>query len=516
MPRRVPVPLLFLLISLGLLGVGAAPLAATAAPPASSAPSAAGADVVRGYVDAHTHLMSYEGFGGEIICGAPFHQEGIEKALRDCPHHEPDGALALFENITTKGSPFGTHDPKGWPTFKYWPNNRTATHQQVYYKWLERSWRAGQRILVNQLVTNRVLCEIYVPARKYPCDEMDSIRLQAKRTYELQDYIDKEYGGPGKGWFRVVRDPAAARKVVQEGKLAVVLGIETSEPLGCRGSELFPGCTRAQIDKGLDEMRELGVSSMFLCHKFDNALCGVRFDSGMLGVALNGGNILSSGHNWQAETCKGPVHDNTIPSVFLKPPHCNLNGLTELGEYTVKAMMKRGMLIELDHMSAKAAGQTLTLLEQAGYPGVVSGHSWADESYTRRIYRLGGMVTAMGDSADGFTAQWRNDKAARDPNRLYGYGYGLDANGVATLPNPRPNGDLKYPFTSPFDPSVTMERLTTGERTWDLNKEGVANYGLVADWMADIAHRSGAEIIGDLSLGAEVYLRMWEQARPRT
>ncbi|MFC6933755.1 hypothetical protein ACFQHO_27660 [Actinomadura yumaensis] len=233
-------PLLFLLISLGLLGVGAAPLAATAAPPASSAPSAAGADVVRGYVDAHTHLMSYEGFGGEIICGAPFHQEGIEKALRDCPHHEPDGALALFENITTKGSPFGTHDPKGWPTFKYWPNNRTATHQQVYYKWLERSWRAGQRILVNQLVTNRVLCEIYVPARKYPCDEMDSIRLQAKRTYELQDYIDKEYGGPGKGWFRVVRDPAAARKVVQEGKLAVVLGIETSEPLGCRGVSCSP------------------------------------------------------------------------------------------------------------------------------------------------------------------------------------------------------------------------------------------------------------------------------------
>ncbi|MCE0445302.1 hypothetical protein LT493_10330 [Streptomyces tricolor] len=33
------------------------------------------------------------------------------------------------------------------------------------------------------------------------CDEMTSIRLQAKLTYDLQAYVGRMYGGPGKGWF---------------------------------------------------------------------------------------------------------------------------------------------------------------------------------------------------------------------------------------------------------------------------------------------------------------------------
>ena len=29
---------------------------------------------------------------------------------------------------------------------------------------------------------------------------------------ELQDYIDAQNGGPGKGWFRIVTDPFQARR----------------------------------------------------------------------------------------------------------------------------------------------------------------------------------------------------------------------------------------------------------------------------------------------------------------
>ena len=36
---------------------------------------------------------------------------------------------------------------------------------------------------------------------------MDSIRLQAKDMHKLQDYIDAQYGGPGKGWYRIVSTP---------------------------------------------------------------------------------------------------------------------------------------------------------------------------------------------------------------------------------------------------------------------------------------------------------------------
>ncbi|SEQ13824.1 hypothetical protein SAMN05216188_102186 [Lentzea xinjiangensis] len=40
---------------------------------------------MRGFVDAHDHLMTDEGFGGRLICGAPFSEAGVADALKDCP-----------------------------------------------------------------------------------------------------------------------------------------------------------------------------------------------------------------------------------------------------------------------------------------------------------------------------------------------------------------------------------------------------------------------------------------------
>lgn len=487
------------------------------------AASSTAAQPVQGYVDTHNHLMSHEAFGGKLICGQPFHPDGPARALVDCLDHYPNGELAWFENFTRTGQPTGTHDPGGWPTFRDWPANDSMTHQQNYYEWIERAWRGGLRVMVNDLVANRQLCEVY-PLKGNSCDEMTTIRLEAKRTFELQDLVDAEAGGPGRGWFRVVRTPAEAREVITSGKLAVVLGIETSEPFGCRTTLGVPHCTKAQIDRGLDEVRALGVSSMFVCHKYDNALCGVRFDSGAQGVIVNAGNFLSSGSFWRVQPCAGTARDNTIePGVLPKElsfgipplpvyppgPHCNVKGLTSLGRYMIEGMIARGMLVELDHMSVKAAGQTLDLLESRGYPGVISSHSWTDSSYFRRIYQLGGMITSISAEADGFTRTWRETKALRDELGKTGFGYGMDANGMHALPGPRANSAVTYPLPSGLD------RLTTGRRVWDYNVDGVANYGLVPDWFEDMRAVAGDEFTSDMAAGAESYLRTWEAARAR-
>src|SRR3712207_8302101 len=60
-------------------------------------------------------------------------------------------------------------------------------------------------------------------------NEMHNVRLQRQRIDELIEYIDAQSGGPGKGWMRIVRDPFEARRALNEGKLALVLGIETSK-----------------------------------------------------------------------------------------------------------------------------------------------------------------------------------------------------------------------------------------------------------------------------------------------
>ena len=89
-----------------------------------------------------------------------------------------------------------------------------------------------------------------------------------------------------------MRDPVEARSVIEQGKLAVVLGVEVSQPFGCGIRNGVAQCDQADIDAGLDELYDLGVRRMFVCHKFDNALCGVRFDGGTAGTIDQRGELL--------------------------------------------------------------------------------------------------------------------------------------------------------------------------------------------------------------------------------
>ncbi|MFD7029396.1 discoidin domain-containing protein [Streptomyces sp. NPDC059917] len=539
--RRRPALVLSLLIALLAMALSPASSAAAADPgwwnPTARPAPDSGIDVtgepfkgtdaqgnVRGFVDAHDHIMANEGFGGRLICGKAFSDLGVADALKDCPEHYPDGSLAIFDYITKGGD--GKHDPVGWPTFKDWPAHDSLTHQQNYYAWVERAWRGGQRVLVNDLVTNGVICSVYF-FKDRGCDEMTAIRLEAQKTYDMQAYIDKMYGGPGKGWFRIVTDSAQARDVVQQGKLAVVLGVETSEPFGCKQILDIAQCSKADIDKGLDELHALGVRSMFLCHKFDNALCGVRFDEGALGTAINVGQFLSTGTFWQTEKCAGPQHDNPIglaPAVnaqkelpagvavpsYAADAQCNSRGLTDLGEYAVRGMMKRKMMLEVDHMGVKAAGRAFDILESASYPGVISSHSWMDSAWTERLYKLGGFAAQYMSGSEGFSAEAKSKDALRDKYQV-GLGYGTDMNGVGGWPAPRGAGaanPVTYPFRS-VDGGSVIDKLTSGQRTWDFNTDGGAHYGMVPDWVEDIRHVGGQDVVDDLFRGAESYLRTW-------
>ncbi|WP_328784258.1 discoidin domain-containing protein [Streptomyces canus] len=478
---------------------------------------------VNGFIDAHNHLFSNEAFGGRLICGKVFSESGVADALKDCPEHYPDGTLALFDYITHGGD--GKHDPVGWPSFKDWPAYDSMTHQANYYAWVERAWRGGQRVLVNDLVTNGMICSIY-PFKDRSCDEMTSIRLQAKLTYDLQAFIDKMYGGTGKGWFRIVTDSAQARQVIQQGKLAVVLGVETSEPFGCKQILDIGQCSKADIDKGLDELYGLGVRSMFLCHKFDNALCGVRFDEGGLGTAINVGQFLSTGTFWKTETCKGPQHDNPIGTAaseaeddlpagtevpeYDKAAQCNVRGLTDLGEYAVRGMMKRKMMLEIDHMSVKATGQVLDIFEAADYPGVLSSHSWMDLNWTERVYSLGGFVAQYMHGSEGFAAEAKRTDALREKYDV-GYGYGTDFNGIGDHPAPRgadAANKVTYPFKS-VDGGSVIDKQTSGQRTFDFNTDGAAHVGMIPDWIEDIRLVGGQGVVDDLFRGAESYLDTW-------
>ncbi len=497
---------------------------------------------VRGYVDAHTHGMAFEFLGGSVHCGRPWHRYGAAYALVDCPDHAiANGNGAVLENFLRHGTPTGSHDPIGWPTFKDWPAPDSLTHEGTYWKWLERSWRGGQRILVNLLVQNNKLCELY-PLKRTSCDDMDAVRLQASDMRQMARYIDAQYGGPGRGFYRIVTDPFQARKVINGGRMAVVMGIETSVIFGCSKKLDIPGCTKDQIDDRLDEVYGLGVRQMELVNKFDNALAGVAGDSGAIAPLVNGANFLETGTFWDMRACGGAdgVHDQTqftalpgeipaqdelfgaivglyglgVPSLPIYPsgPTCNSRGLTELGEHTIRRLVAKHMIFDPDHMSVKARQESMDLIEELKYQGVVSSHSWATPDAYPRIYKSGGFITPYAGDSSGFVSKWKRHLTWVDPRFYWAIGFGADINGFGAQGDPRGGGvsnPVKYPFTGLG--GVKIDKQLSGQRRYNINTDGVAHYGLYPDWIEDLRRQGGAKIADDMARGAEAYLQMWER-----
>jgi hypothetical protein len=175
-------------------------------------------------------------------------------------------------------------------------------------------------------------------------------------------------------------------------------------------------------------------------------------------------------------------------------------------------MIAHGMMIDPDHLDVLARKQLLTLVEAAKYPGIISSHSWSTSDAYPRIYKLGGLITPYAGASKTFVAEWRKLRTLRDPRFYWGFGYGADINGVAEQGGPRHGRDpVTYPFKS-WDGAVTFDRLRAGQHVWDINTDGVANYGLYPDWIEDLRHLGGSQIIADMSRGPEAYLQMWERA----
>jgi hypothetical protein len=543
-------------------------------------------DKVQGFFEAHVHGMAFEFLGGELRCGRPWHEYGVEYALGDCKK-ENNPFNGLLEVPLGGNAPqyAASYDSVGWPTFKSWPQNRTLTHEQFYWRWLERAHAGGLRLLTNLLVDNTALCQAY-PIKKNSCNEMDGVRLQAKRLFELQNYIDAQYGGPGEGWLRIVTTPAQARQAINAGRLALVLGIEISELFDCREVLDMPQCTTAQIDERLQEVFDMGVRQMELVNKFDNALSGVTGDNGTTGAVVNSGNRQVTGHFWDMQTCPdkappshgdqepGAQHDRTHSNIgdatpgngegvdalagrvldvfggttkgYVAPaygpgPHCNSRGLTKLGEHLIRAMIKKGMIFDPDHMSAQAQREALDIVEDmstaearaakkqhrpAVLPAVMSSHSWANDVVYQRIYELDGVVAPRTDDAASFVKDWQRHRswaATQAPKGYdFGMGYGADTNGLGGQPGPRSKAKTKLDYSKPFAApigGVTLTQQKSGVRTFDINKEGVAEYGMFADWFQELRLAAdevkpglGADITRDMLNGAETYLGLWERA----
>jgi len=546
-----------------------------------------------GVVETHAHLLTNFGFGGGgIFHGAPFHRLGVEHALPSCePFHGGAGRRDLMGYAFNQGrdldqdaligafvsgrTPERNHETAGWPEFTDWPDARDhATHQQQYYRWLERAYLGGLRLLVQHATTNEIICEMMVGLGsqdvRYSCNDMVAVDRQIEEVYNLERYIDAQEGGPGRGWFRIVTSPEEAREVIADGRMAVILGIETSNLFDCfvAPRDGFEACDEASVSEALDRYHERGIRVIFPVHKYDNAFSAGDGDRAIieLGAWINSGHwsnftqdcdlsvptvfdrggVTFGGLNQPRDVYASappndvltPFRENPVAGVSpylpqissgaLEGEWCQNAGMTPLGEHLMGELMRRGMLIEVDHFPRRAYARAFELLEAADYPALGTHGT----NYDGRIYALGGMSkTGLGrcaDPADPRAMTSRIDRRVEQIAAAGAYpaeGFGFDMNGFAGAPAPRFGDDspcetpqrnpVEYPFTS-FAGDVTFTEPRLGNRTVDFDTEGMIHLGLFPELVED-ARRGGApdEALEPFFRSAEGYLRMWERAEAR-
>ncbi len=442
---------------------------ATPASGLPAGPECPEAPALCGYADLHVHMFAHLAHGGGTVAGTPYDPSGgVNTALGEdygsknpmvkgadntllnvvdgtsglpqCPDYllnSPLGNLCqgqyLFHgdhtpiDTTTYG---GTNDSAasnlGAPAFNGWPQWTSTIHQQVYYKWLERAWRGGLRLMVMDAVTNEALCKTSYRMQKFdgthPTDctnSMVEIDAQINAAKDFQTWLDNQSGGPGQGWFQIVTTPQQATNVIQQGKLAVVLAIEVENLFNCHSgadtgtafeNTVYPfeptqdppatisTCTAEYVQQQVQHYYAMGVRHIFPIHNFDNAYGSPAAWQD----AINIGNEIGENHYWDTENCYSDnygfwldaVGETTkIPIVNLLlglnlsfPPSypastssspwatCNSGGLTTLGTTLINALMDAGMIIDVDHMSRHSLDGTLSIASDRSYAGIAATH----------------------------------------------------------------------------------------------------------------------------------------------
>ena len=548
-----------------------------------------------GIADAHSHLLSNFAFGGGgVFHGGTFHRLGVEHALGDCaPFHGEAGRRDFFGfafdssgNNTADLSAMlvdlvggelseDNHLTAGYPDFPDWPDAvHRSTHQTQYYRWLERAWMAGLRLEVQHATTNAIICNFSVgdgiePGRYADCEDMTAIDRIIEESWAMQRYVDAQAGGEGKGWFRVVTSPAEAREVIAAGKLAVVLGIETSDLFGCTLTPRpgAPTCDAAYVDAQLDDYYARGVRAVFPVHKYDNRFSpgdgsgdfielGNFFNSGhytnktqvcpddAMSKGFDGGSITFSGLQEPRDEYLSdpPVDFSGFPDApmetalehaaeILEGPldgrWCQNATLTDVGEALFDGLMDRGMIIEVDHLPMWSYRRAYELLEASDYPAAGSHGRNGDG----RIYALGG-ISRVGlgrcqDPADpGSTVRGVLDEVALiEANGGYpGTPFGFDLNGFAGADGARfaegacavaQEDPVTYPFTS-YAGDVTFTAPQLGNRAVDFNAEGMIHVGMLPELLEDARHDAVSDAdLEPIFRSAEAWIRMWEKAETR-
>jgi microsomal dipeptidase-like Zn-dependent dipeptidase len=524
-------------------------LAATAGP--VQAAQALTPTPVRGLADLHLHMFAEEAFAGGWLHGSatgtlqscdgglpPSSHARVRQDLREllklCPSggggvdlssipiikelFEVGGAAAselLAKSEATDGDT-GLHLLQREP-IREWPRWDSIAHQQSHRDFLQQAFRGGLKLAVISAVSNGFLCSA-LPAtnRKRACDEMADVELQLK--------LARDFARSNSSWVEIAEGPAEARRIIEAGKLALVLSIEASKLFGAKDWK-----------SELARFHALGVRTLQPVHQLDNRFGGAALHQPIFHVAQ----FLENCH---IDTDCGRTAGGVTLGFDVDSGCRNVKGLSAEGRELIKEMMGRGMLIDIAHMSERSVADALTLTQDNGYYPVYISHGHPREvmgpdqeknekttpAWIMRGLRHSGGVFGLRTFHD----ETREYDRSEVPNTCHGssrsfaqalgfavkglkvaVALGTDFNGFIQQVRPR-FGDLgacSAGFRAEGDAQAKAEASApAGRLGTDYDEKGLAHIGLVPDFLRDL-EKVGAST-SSLQDSAEAFLRMWERA----
>jgi hypothetical protein len=383
----------------------------------------------------------------------------------------------------------------GKPDFPDWPVWNDLLHQKMWVEWIRRAHKGGLRVMVALAVNNKTLGDMTAGTGDYPTDDKTSADLQIAGSVDYPTAGIKSFVGRHSDFMEVAYSSADVYRIVSANKLAVIIGIEVDHIGNLQVAKVvnnipFPDPvppTEAVVRAEIDRLYGEGVRYIFPIHVLDNAFGGSAAYESLFDVS----NMREDGHPYDL-MCADPIddikdikpfcsacgftYDNSVLDDWkfsvlqlvktgfavtsIPSPKCgpgigqkNRLGLLPSGEIAINEMMKKGMLIDIDHMSQASADRTLAIATPLGYP-INSGHNGVRgtrvTNHNERALRadqyaaIGTLHGMAGVGTAGLNAQqwltlYSQVVAAMDGGRQLGIvgGFGTDTNGGALGMPPR-------------------------------------------------------------------------------
>jgi len=519
--------------------------------------------ILEGFADVHNHVFSEYAYQGAWYHGSIWGAEGGDEegvGMSSCDGNRRGGpqdhAMSIL-NVICEVAGWGMDDvclhqerthgfvAEGDPrNYTDWPNAMSFAHQQYWWGHLHDAWTDGLRLAVVHFTNFKILCDVLEPDNyryDYNCEDMGAVDLQIEMAHA---FVERH-----SSWMEIAYTPADARRIIGEGKLAVILAIEITDLFETGEMDYAPMVVDEQgeiIDRGgvltqLQRYYDLGVRVMQIGHELDSRFAGVALYSQVYA-------LLATLVEWQEAHPRAFAHlelpgDRSNNYGFdLDENGYNNVGLSEDGAILVQAMMDLGMIVDISHLSHKSTEDVFEIARANQYYPLFHSHAklsdalsidedvyplekWTPRWIADRIRVTGGMVglrtqnervntwpeSGVANNCDGSSRSFAQHYALGDQGWRLPLAFAVDMNGFAQQTRPRfgPEACNSAPDTATqMDQQSQQTDAGTGTA---FDRIGLGHIGLLGRGLLQDLKNLGLDT-SNLEHSAESFVRMWERA----